>query len=221
MSYRKSSLPRHPWPNRSDSRLLTLDKVSGAIGHDVFRNIGSYLKKGDCLVLNDTKVLPARLLGIKPDTGAKIEVLLLRRLGEAEGLAGVCWEVMVRPGKKAKPGCRISFGDGRLQADVLKEAPGGNRYVRFRFEGIFEEILDELGQMPLPPYIHETLEDRDRYQTVYAREEGSAAAPTAGLHFTEGTAGVFAAAGSAACLCDAARGPGNLPAGEGGSDRGP
>ncbi len=174
-----------PLANRSDSRLLTLDKVSGAIGHDVFRNIGSYLKKGDCLVLNDTKVLPARLLGVKPDTGAKIEVLLLRRLGEAEGLAGVCWEVLVRPGKKARPGCRISFGDGRLQAEVLREAPGGNRFVRFHFDGIFEEILDELGQMPLPPYIHESLEDRDRYQTVYAREEGSAAAPTAGLHFTK------------------------------------
>lgn len=172
-------IAQDPLADRSSSRLLVLDKETGEIIHEVFKNVVSYLKKGDCLVLNDTKVLPARLIGEKEGTGAKIEVLLLKRRQDN------VWETLVKPGRKAKPGTRISFGGGRLVGEVTDIVDEGNRLVRFEFEGIFEEVLDELGQMPLPPYITHQLEDKNRYQTVYAKHEGSAAAPTAGLHFTK------------------------------------
>ncbi len=178
-----------PLQNRTDSRLLVLDKSSGEIHHSHFRDLLQYLRPGDRLVLNDTKVLPARLIGHRIDSGTQVEILLLKRLS-AEDIArhdldeGCVWEALAGPGKRARVGHQLAFGDGRLQATIVKVLPDGNRLVRFDFEGVFEEILDQLGQMPLPPYIHEKLEDRDRYQTVYAREEGSAAAPTAGLHFT-------------------------------------
>ncbi|MGG5254919.1 tRNA preQ1(34) S-adenosylmethionine ribosyltransferase-isomerase QueA [Neobacillus sp. SM06] len=168
-----------PLKNRADSRLMVLDKQTGAIHHTVFKNCKDFLREGDCLVLNDTKVLPARLFGIKDDTGAKIEVLLLKQL------EGDQWETLVKPAKRVKVGTKLSFGDGLLTAVCTDEADHGGRTLEFRYEGIFYEVLDRLGEMPLPPYIKEQLEDRDRYQTVYAREPGSAAAPTAGLHFTE------------------------------------
>ena len=165
--------------DRSSSRLLTLDKHTGAIGHDIFKNITKYLRPGDCLVLNNTKVIPARLIGAKEETGGKVEVLLLKRKQDN------VWETLVKPGKKARPGARISFGDGMLVGEVLEVVEEGNRLIRFEYEGIFEEVLDRLGQMPLPPYITHQLKDKNRYQTVYAKHEGSAAAPTAGLHFTQ------------------------------------
>lgn len=168
-----------PLKNRAESRLLVLDKNTGEIKHEVFKNITSYLREGDCLVLNDTKVLPARLFGVKTDTGAHIEVLLLKQL------EGDRWETLVKPAKRVKEGTEISFGDGRLTAVCIDTLEHGGRVFEFKYEGIFYEILDQLGEMPLPPYIKEKLEDKDRYQTVYAREPGSAAAPTAGLHFTE------------------------------------
>lgn len=172
-------IAQDPLADRSSSRLLVLDKKTGELKHEVFRNVLSYLKKGDCLVLNDTKVLPARLIGEKEGTGAKIEVLLLKRKQDN------IWETLVKPGRKAKPGTRISFGGGKLMGEVTGIVDEGNRLVQFEFDGIFEEVLDELGQMPLPPYITHQLEDKNRYQTVYAKHEGSAAAPTAGLHFTK------------------------------------
>lgn len=177
-------LPEHliaqtPLLDRSSSRLLTLDKQSGDIRHQTFADIIDYLNPGDTLVLNDTKVIPARLFGAKEDTGAKAEVLLLKNMGQDR------WEALVKPGKKLKKGNVISFGDGKLKAVIEEEGEMGARTLSFSYEGIFQEILDELGQMPLPPYIKEKLDDRDRYQTVYAKHEGSAAAPTAGLHFTE------------------------------------
>ena len=156
-----------------------MDKKTGEIEHHTFRDIVSYLKKGDCLVINDTKVIPARLFGVKEDTQAKIEVLLLKRKEND------IWETLVKPGKKAKPGTVISFGDGLLKGTVVDVIEDGNRLIQFSYEGIFEEILDQLGQMPLPPYITHQLKDKNRYQTVYAKHEGSAAAPTAGLHFTK------------------------------------
>lgn len=168
-----------PLADRPASRLLVLDKKSGEIAHKTFRDIISYLKPGDCLVLNDTKVIPARLYGEREDTGAPVEFLLLEQKNED------IWNVILKPGKKCKPGHIISFGDGKLKAEILEITEGGNRLVRFLYEGIFNEILSELGEMPLPPYIHEKLLDRDRYQTVYAKHDGSAAAPTAGLHFNE------------------------------------
>ena len=179
-----------PLPNRTDSRLLVLDKKTGAMTHSHFHQLHQFLRPGDRLVLNDTKVLPARLIGHRIDTGSQVEILLLRRLSldeiHAQQLPDGCiWETLAGPGKRARLGHQLAFGDGRLKAEILQVLPDGNRLVQFKFEGIFEEILDELGQMPLPPYIHEKLEDRNRYQTVYAREEGSAAAPTAGLHFTK------------------------------------
>lgn len=170
-------IAQEPLKDRASSRLLVLNK-QGEIEHKTFWNILDYLKKGDCLVLNDTKVLPARLIGQKKDTGAKIEVLLLTRKDKNQ------WETLVKPGKKARVGDKIIFGDGKLEAEVLEIIEGGNRIIQFYYDGIFEEILDELGQMPLPPYITHHLEDKNRYQTVYAKQEGSAAAPTAGLHFT-------------------------------------
>lgn len=168
-----------PLKNRSDSRLMVLDKKTGEIEHSVFKNITQYLRPGDCLVLNNTKVLPARLFGIKDETGAKIEVLLLKQL------EGDRWETLVKPAKRVKTGTVVRFGDGKLFAVCAEELDHGGRVMKFRYEGIFYEVLNELGKMPLPPYIKEQLEDQDRYQTVYAKEPGSAAAPTAGLHFTE------------------------------------
>ncbi len=176
----KELIAQDPLEDRSSSRLMCLDRRTGEIRHHIFREIPSLLNPGDCLVLNNTKVIPARLLGVKEDTGASVELLLLKRLPDREST----WETLVRPGKKCRPGARLSFGGGLLKAEVLDVVDDGNRYVRFEYEGVFEEILDRLGQMPLPPYITHTLKDRDRYQTVYARYDGSAAAPTAGLHFT-------------------------------------
>ncbi len=171
-------IAQDPLEDRSSSRLLTLDKNSGAFSHHVFRDIVDYLNPGDCLVLNNTKVIPARLMGEKEGTGAGIEVLLLKRKEDN------VWETLVKPGKKARPGARISFGNGLLVGEVIDVVEEGNRLIKFEYEGIFEEILDQLGQMPLPPYITHRLEDKNRYQTVYAKYDGSAAAPTAGLHFT-------------------------------------
>lgn len=170
-------IAQHPAHERDGSRLLHLD-AGGQIHDHVFRDIKALLKPGDLLVLNDTKVLPARLIGVKSDSGIAVEFLLLKRLTDRE------WEVMVHPGRRLRPGAKVSFIEERLQAEILEMLPGGNRRVRFEFEGIWEEVLDEAGTMPLPPYIHEQLADKNRYQTVYAREAGSAAAPTAGLHFT-------------------------------------
>lgn len=172
-------IAQDPLEDRASSRLLVLDKESGGTKDLHFRSILDYLKKGDCLVLNNTKVIPARLLGQKEDTGAAIEILLLKRRDKD------VWETLVKPGKKARPGARIVFGDGRLKAEVLEVVEEGNRLVRFAYEGIWEEVLDSLGEMPLPPYITHKLQDKNRYQTVYAKFEGSAAAPTAGLHFTK------------------------------------
>lgn len=171
-------IAQDPLEDRSSSRLMLLDKETGAIEHKVFRDIIDYLDPGDCLVLNNTRVIPARLLGSREGTGAAIEVLLLKRREND------IWEVLVKPGKKAKPGTRIIFGDGQLIGEVLDVVEDGNRLIRFAYEGVFEAVLDELGQMPLPPYITHKLQDRNRYQTVYAKYDGSAAAPTAGLHFT-------------------------------------
>lgn len=171
-------IAQDPLEDRSSSRLMVLDKKTGETEHHVFREIINYLNPGDCLVINDTKVIPARLIGAKEETGAKIEVLLLKRG------AGDVWETLVKPGRKAKPGTRISFGDGLLVGEVVDIVDEGNRLIRFEYAGIFEEILDQLGQMPLPPYITHQLKDKDRYNTVYAEHSGSAAAPTAGLHFT-------------------------------------
>ena len=172
-------IAQDPLEDRSNSRLLLLDKNDGRIEHHIFKDIVDYLRPGDCLVLNDTKVLPARLMGVKEDTGAAIEVLLLKRKEND------IWETLVKPGKKAKPGTRIVFGEGSLRAEVLEIVEEGNRLIRFSYEGIFEEVLDQLGEMPLPPYITHKLQDKSRYQTIYAKYEGSAAAPTAGLHFTK------------------------------------
>ena len=171
-------IAQDPLEDRSASKLLVLDKETGEVFHRSFKEIADYLEPGDCLVLNDTKVIPARLIGAKEDTGGKIEVLLLKR-GE-----GNVWETLVKPGRKARPGTRICFGEGLLTGEIIDIVDEGNRRIRFEYEGIFEEILDRLGQMPLPPYITHQLEDKNRYQTVYAKHTGSAAAPTAGLHFT-------------------------------------
>ncbi len=171
-------IAQDPLEDRASSRLLALDKVTGERSHRHFRDIKEYLKPGDCLVINDTKVIPARLIGEKEGTGAKIEVLLLKRKEND------MWETLVKPGKKARPGARIAFGNGELVAEVVDVLEEGNRLIHFEYEGIFEEVLDRLGQMPLPPYITHQLQDKNRYQTVYAKHEGSAAAPTAGLHFT-------------------------------------
>lgn len=168
-----------PIKDRSASRLMVLHKDTQTIEHKVFKDIIDYLQTGDCLVRNNTKVIPARLYGIKEETGANVEFLLLNRI------EGDIWEVMVRPGRRLQEGARVTFGDGILKAEILEKMAGGSRKVRFKYNGIFNEILDQIGLMPLPPYIHETLKDKDRYQTVYAKYEGSAAAPTAGLHFTD------------------------------------
>lgn len=172
-------IAQDPLEDRSSSRLLKLDKKTGEIEHHVFKEVPSFLRPGDCLVLNNTKVIPARLYGIKEDTGATIEVLLLKRKEND------MWETLVKPGKKMKIGAKVVFGDGLLKAEVIDIMEEGNRLIQFSYEGIFEEVLDALGEMPLPPYITHKLQDKNRYQTVYAKYEGSAAAPTAGLHFTK------------------------------------
>lgn len=172
-------IAQDPLEDRSASRLLVLDKNTGAVEHHVFKEIVNYVRPGDCLVLNNTKVIPARLLGEREGTGAHVEVLLLKRREKD------VWETLVKPGKKCRPGTRLSFGGGLLRAEVLETVEEGNRLIRFEYEGIFEEVLDCLGEMPLPPYITHKLQDKNRYQTVYAKYEGSAAAPTAGLHFTK------------------------------------
>lgn len=172
-------IAQDPLLHRSESRMMVLNREKDTIEHKHFYDILDYLNPGDCLVINDTKVIPARLLGVKEDTGAAIEVLLLKRLDDCT------WETLVKPGRKARVGARIVFGEGKLIGEVVDIVEEGNRIIRFEYQGIFEEILDELGQMPLPPYITHKLEDKNRYQTVYAEHEGSAAAPTAGLHFTE------------------------------------
>lgn len=171
-------IAQDPLEDRSSSRLLVLNRETGEREHCVFREVAEFLHPGDCLVVNNTKVIPARLMGVKEGTGAGIEVLLLKRCEDN------VWETLVKPGKKARPGARISFGEGILTGEVLEVAEEGNRRIRFTYDGIFEEILDRLGQMPLPPYITHQLKDKNRYQTVYAKHDGSAAAPTAGLHFT-------------------------------------
>ena len=175
----KELIAQDPLEDRSSSRLLVLHRKSGRVEHRVFTDIVEYLKPGDCLVRNNTKVIPARLYGTRVDTGATIELLLLKRMEND------VWETLVKPGKKARQGVVISFGDGILTGEIIDVKEDGNRLIQFRYEGIFEEILDQLGQMPLPPYITHTLKDKNRYQTVYAKNEGSAAAPTAGLHFTK------------------------------------
>ena len=172
-------IAQDPLEDRSGSRLMVLDKETGEVEHKHFTDILDYLHPGDCLVINNTRVIPARLFGVKEDTQAKIEVLLLKRREND------IWETLVKPGKKAKPGTKLVFGDGLLTGEVLDVVEEGNRLIQFHYEGIFEEILDQLGQMPLPPYIKHQLKDKDRYQTVYAKYDGSAAAPTAGLHFTK------------------------------------
>ena len=172
-------IAQDPLEDRASSRLMVLDRETGKTEHKTFRDIKQYLRRGDCLVINDTKVIPARLIGVKEGTGAKIEVLLLTRKENN------IWETLVKPGKKCRTGTVIEFGDGLLKGTVIGQTEEGNRFVQFSFDGIFEEILDRLGQMPLPPYITHKLKDRNRYQTVYAEHDGSAAAPTAGLHFTK------------------------------------
>lgn len=172
-------IAQDPLEDRSSSRLMVLDRQTGDVEHRHFTDILEYLHPGDCLVINNTKVIPARLFGVKEDTQAKIEVLLLKRKEND------IWETLVKPGKKAKPGTKLVFGDGLLTAEVVDVVEEGNRLIHFHYDGIFEEILDQLGQMPLPPYITHQLKDKNRYQTVYAKYDGSAAAPTAGLHFTK------------------------------------
>lgn len=174
----KELIAQDPLEHRDSSRLMVLDKNSGEVRHRIFRDVTEYLRPGDCLVINNTKVIPARLYGIREETGAQIEILLLKRREND------IWETLVKPGKKAKIGTRLSFGEGLLVGEVVDVVQEGNRLIRFQYEGIFEEILDRLGQMPLPPYITHPLQDKNRYQTVYAKYDGSAAAPTAGLHFT-------------------------------------
>lgn len=172
-------IAQEPAKNRDESRLLILDKETGEIEHRIFKDIVEYLNPGDCLVLNDTRVIPARLYGVKEGSGGKIEFVLLKRIDIDT------WEVILKPGRKAKPGARFIFGDGELIGEVIEIVEDGNRIVKFYHDGVFEEVLDRLGNMPLPPYITKRLEDKERYQTVYSREKGSAAAPTAGLHFTK------------------------------------
>ena len=172
-------IAQHPLAKRDGSRLMVLDKLTGNIEHKKFYDMVNYLEEGDTLVLNDTRVMPARLIGEKEITGGKIEFLLLKRI------EGGMWESLAKPGKSATVGRKFTFGDGKLKAEVIEVLDNGNRIIEFKYDGIFEEVLDSLGEMPLPPYIHERLEDKERYQTVYSKEKGSAAAPTAGLHFTK------------------------------------
>ena len=172
-------IAQDPMEKRDECKLLVMDKETGNVEHHVFNEVINYLQPGDCLVLNNTKVIPARLLGVKEETGAAVEILLLKRK-EAD-----VWETLVKPGKKLRPGAKVSFGDGILKAEIMDIVDEGNRLVKFYYDGIWEEVLDRLGEMPLPPYITHKLQDKNMYQTVYAKYEGSAAAPTAGLHFTD------------------------------------
>lgn len=172
-------IAQDPINQREMSRLLVLDRKSSSLEHRVFKDIAGFLEKGDCLVLNDTRVIPARLLGEKEQSGGKIEFVLLKRIKDD------VWEVILKPGRRAKPGARFVFGDGELKAEILEILEEGNRLVRFEYDGVFEQILDRVGRVPLPPYITRQLEDSERYQTIYAKNKGSAAAPTAGLHFTD------------------------------------
>jgi len=173
-------IAQEPIEQRSMSRLMVLDRSKGSIEHKIFKDIVNYLEEGDCLVLNDTRVIPARLLGVREDTGGKIEFVLLKKIDKDS------WEVILKPGRRAKKGTRFVFGNGELKAEIIDIVEEGNRIVRFEYEGIFDEVLDRVGIIPLPPYINKKLNDKERYQTVYSRHKGSAAAPTAGLHFTEG-----------------------------------
>ena len=182
-------IAQEPAAERSSSRLMVLDRKTGNIEHRIFREIKDYLKAGDCLVLNDTRVMPARLLGAREDTGGGIEFVLMKII------SGDTWEVILKPGKRAKPGARFIFGDGALRAEILDVTAGGNRIVRFEYEGMFQQVLDRVGIMPLPPYITKKLDDTERYQTVYSKYTGSAAAPTAGLHFTRELLGDLACSG--------------------------
>lgn len=175
----KELIAQHPLEKRDESKLMVLNKKDGEVEHKVFKDIIDYLNPGDCIVLNDTRVMPARLYGAKEGSGGKMEFLLLKRYEDD------IWETLVKPGKRGKVGAKFVFGNGELKAEIVEVLDNGNRKVKFYYDGIFEEVLDRLGEMPLPPYIEEKLEDRERYQTVYSREVGSAAAPTAGLHFTE------------------------------------
>jgi len=172
-------IAQEPIKERDSSRLLVLDKKSGEIRHEIFKDILKYFNSGDCLVLNNTRVIPARLLGEREDTGGKIEFVLLKRIEED------VWEVILKPGKRARPGARFVFGGGELKAEILQIVEEGNRLVRFEYSGIFENVLDRVGIVPLPPYITKKLDEPERYQTVYSKQNGSAAAPTAGLHFTQ------------------------------------
>ncbi len=185
-------IAQHPLEDRSSSKLLVLDKETGAIEHKVFKDVIEYFEPGDCLVLNNSRVLPARIFGVK-DTGASVEFLLLKRT------EGDKWETLVKPGRKAKLGAKFIFGDGLLTGEIVAMADEGARIIEFKYEGIFEEILDQLGSMPLPPYITAQLEDKERYQTVYSKVTGSAAAPTAGLHFTSELLDAFKAKGVHVC----------------------
>ena len=206
-------IAQDPLEDRSSSRLLVLDKKTGETQHHTFREIVNYLNPGDCLVINDTKVIPARLIGAKEETGAKIEVLLLKRKQND------VWETLVKPGRKAKTGTRISFGDGLLKGEVIDVVDEGNRLIRFEYDGIFEEILDQLGQMPLPPYITHQLKDKDRYNTVYAAHEGSAAAPYGRTSFYTGASGGDRQKRSGYCQSNASCGSGHIPTGESGRCR--
>lgn len=172
-------IAQEPIEQRSMSRLMVLDRSEGSIEHKIFKDIVNYLEEGDCLVLNDTRVIPARLLGVREDTGGKIEFVLLKKIDKDT------WEVILKPGRRAKKGTRFVFGNGELKAEIIDIVEEGNRIVRFEYEGIFDEVLDRVGIIPLPPYINKRLNDKERYQTVYSRHKGSAAAPTAGLHFTK------------------------------------
>lgn len=199
-----------PIEPRDHSRLLVYDRADRSVRHLHFYDLPQFLHAGDALVINETKVIPARLLGQKEDTGVPVELLLLKRLERD------VWEALVRPGRRLRPGTMCVFGEGLLRAEIIDNAEDGGRKVRFHYQGVFEEILDRLGQMPLPPYIHEKLMDKTRYQTVYAREEGSAAAPTAGLHFTPGASGTCAQDGRGCGADRAACGAGHLPSRENG-----
>ena len=200
-------IAQDPLEDRSSSRLMVLDKATGEVEHRHFKDIVDYLRPGDCLVINNTKVIPARLYGVKEGTEAKIEILLLKRKEND------VWETLVKPGKKCKIGTRINFGEGLLTGEVIDIVEEGNRLIQFHYEGIFEEILDQLGQMPLPPYITHQLKDKNRYQTVYAKYDGSAAAPAAA--FYKGAACPGRSDGCGYCLCHAACGTWHLPPGQG------